>query len=410
MKIALLSKADASGGGASRVAEDLARLLNANGHTAHHYVAVKQPDNSSVRSLYGSFTWGRLLRRLHHLVKRAGFPELIPWELPPLYLQKIHHYDVLHFHDLSSAISPLTVRYLARRRPTVWTFHDCSPFTGGCLYPLDCLRYQTRCGPCPQLGQWPLDTQFDFTGFMQDIKRATAREERFTPVTPSAWLAGVAAQSGMFAAPPQVIPNAVDTALFCPLDKPSLRAKLGLPVNRPIILLIASYISEARKGLNYALQTLAQLKELNPFLLLVGHTDEQTRLALAGFDYRETGFLTDNQLKAQYFAAADIFLFSSVADNLPLVVLETMAAGVPTIGFATGGVPEMVEHRRSGYLVPPTDVPSLVDGLTLALTTGCAAEWGRAARRRAEAIYSYQIFLDNHLALYQQMIRDFKSS
>ncbi len=408
MKIALLSKADASGGGASRVAEELTSLLNAAGHTAHHYVAIKQAANQSVRSLYGSFTWGRPLRRLHHLVKRAGFPELIPWELPALLFQQIKQYDLIHFHDLSSAISPLTVRYLAQRVPTVWTFHDCSPFTGGCLYPMTCNKYRTHCGQCPQLGTWPIAAKLDFTGFMQNIKRKTAQAGCFTPVAPSHWMADMAYQSGLLAVPPVVVPNGVDTKKFGGITKQYVRAELGLPIDRHIILLIAAYIGEMRKGIKYALNALSMLKKITPYLLLVGHIDDQTRSVLSEFEYRETGFLSDDQLKAQYFAAADVFLFSSLADNLPLVVLETMASGRPTVGFATGGVPEMIEHNVTGYLVPPEDVPGLVEGITLAFADNRATEWGQNARLRAEQSYSHEIFLNNHLALYDEVIHNFR--
>ena len=100
--------------------------------------------------------------------------------------RRLYEYDLVHVHDLSSAISPLTVRYVARRRPTVWTFRDCSPFTGGCLYPQDCTAYMRRCGHCPQLGQWPLEPG---TGqAFSDVKRKTAAEG-FMPAAPSQWVA-----------------------------------------------------------------------------------------------------------------------------------------------------------------------------------------------------------------------------
>jgi glycosyltransferase involved in cell wall biosynthesis len=410
MKIALLSKADASGGGASRVAEELARLLNASGHTAHHYVARKQPDNPAVRSLYGSFTWGRPLRRLHHLVKRAGFPELIPWELLPLYFQQIQHYDLLHFHDLSSAISPLTVKYLACRHPTVWTFHDCSPFTGGCLYPMECNQYQTRCNHCPQLGQWPIDVKFDFTGFMQDIKRKTAQENNFIAATPSQWMAKMAVSSGMYISSPLVVPNGVDTGVFYPFDKKSIRAKLNLPLHRPIILMVAAYLWEERKGVSYALEALARIKHLKPYILLVGHVDEKIKRSLSDYDYFSTGYIPDERLKATYFVAADVFLSCSLAESFSLVTVETMATATPSVSFSTGAITELIEHNHTGYLVPPTDVDGLVTGLTLALTSNRAAEWGRNARRRAETLYSHEVFLKNHLNLYEQVIGNFKSS
>lgn len=408
MKIALLSKADASGGGASRVAEELCQLLNTSGHTAHHYVAFKQPGNNAVRSLYGNFSSGRIFRRLNYYVKKIGFPELIPWELFWLHLAHINQYDVLHFHDLSSAISPLTVRYLARKIPTVWTFHDCSPFTGGCLYPMDCTHYQTHCEQCPQLGTWPIDAKMDFTGFMQNIKRKTAAEGRFKPVTPSAWMSTVAFSSGMFNSPPTVVPNGVNTDVFKPVDdRTAFCQENGVSVHRPIILLTATHINEERKGVHLALQALRQVKSLKPVLLVVGYLDDNSRQAFAEFDIYETGYVTDNVIKSQYFTAADVHLFSSLADNLPLTILETMSCATPTVGFATGGVAEMVEHHRNGYLVSPGDVIGLVQGLHLALANNQAPVWGRHARLTITKRFSEQTMLKNYLEIYTLTINNF---
>ncbi|MCB0194134.1 MAG: glycosyltransferase [Anaerolineae bacterium] len=404
MKIAILSKADASGGGASRVAEELAELLNTNGHTAHHYLSQKRSDNVTARSLYGNFAVSPIFRRFHYYVKRLGFPELIPWEFFLLQLQNIQHYDLLHFHDLSSAISPFTVKYLARHMPVVWTFHDCSPFTGGCLYPMGCHQYQTRCGRCPQLGIWPIDSNIDFTGFMQDIKRTIANSRTVMPIAPSQWMAHTAVKSGLYQNLPKIIPNGVDTTLFCPTDRLSLRKQLGLPADRPLILVIAAYIGEVRKGIHFAIKAISQIAYLNPAIVVLGHMDTQSQNAFADMDVTFTGYINDDRLKAHYMAASDVFLFTSLADNLPLVVLETMACGTPTVGFATGGVPEMVQHNHTGYLAPPANIPALVDGLQLAFSSNHTAEWGRNARRRAEMVYSHEIFLQHHLEFYETVV------
>lgn len=409
MKIAILSKADASGGGASRVAEELAHLLNASSHTAHHYVAHKRPGNAAVRSLYGNFRFGRVFHRLNYYIKKIGFPELVPWELFLLHLYHINQYDVLHFHDISSAISPLTVRFLARKAPTVWTFHDCSPFTGGCLHPLDCRNYQTRCGNCPQLGEWPIDTRWDFTGFMQDIKRKTAQEHCFWAVVPSSWMVTQAMHSNMFIVPPHVIPNGLDIRTFKPLDKFVIRRKLNLPEDRFIILLTAAYLHDERKGIKYSLQALNEIAEINPYILLVGHIDQQTRSSFTRFDHFCTGYIADNRQKAEYFAAADLFISTSLAESFSLVTIETMATATPSVSFVAGGNTDLIQHNHTGYLVQPKDVAGLVTGINLALTGDRAAEWGRNARQRAEQLYSHEIFLKNHLALYEQVIRDFRS-
>src|SRR5687768_385988 len=131
MRIALISKADRFGGGASRVAEELCVLLQEAGHTAHHFAATASELKPYMKPVYGGRRLRKIVRLAHYGTQRLGLQELIPWEYLVLRLtHKLTNYDLVHFHDLSSAISPLTVRFAARHLPTVWTFHDYAAFTG----------------------------------------------------------------------------------------------------------------------------------------------------------------------------------------------------------------------------------------------------------------------------------------
>jgi glycosyltransferase involved in cell wall biosynthesis len=245
---------------------------------------------------------------------------------------------------------------------------------------------------------------------MQDIKRKTAQENNFIAVAPCNWMANMALNSDMFDASPLVIPYGVNIELFNPMDKFTVRRKLGLPVDRYIILILASYLGEERKGTKYALQALAGIKDLAPYLLIIGHGDHHLAQELDGFEYLMTGYLKDDQKKAEYLAAADLFLSCSLADNMPLTILETMAVATPMVGFATGGIPEMVQHDHSGYLARPKDIEGLDQGLRLGLIGKQAPLWGERAREKVEQSFSHSIFLRNHLELYEKAITDFKGS
>lgn len=403
MHIAQISKADAFGGGASRVAEELSQLFQAHGYVSHHWASWsgKGYDHCSTFPLYGRFS--REIRMAHMMVKKAGFPELLPFELAVLLRNnRIQSYDLLHFHDLSSAISPFTLRWLAHKKPVIWTIHDCSPFTGGCLYPMGCEKFKSGCGQCPQIGQWPIDSFLDFTKLNHRIKRGLHAQGRVVTVTPSKWMSEMAYSSGMFSEPPLVIPNGVDTQLYKPTDKQKARNELGLPIDRRIILLSAGNLLDERKGTKYALKALSEIKELKPFLLVVGLVDDNAQNLLKEFDYHATGYIGDSAKLALVYSAADLFLFCSLADNQPLVVLETMAVGTPMVGFATGGIPEMVEQDKSGYLVTQRDVPNLIKVIRYAFEANRLSEWAQRARSRAVSIYSFDRLIENHLALYEK--------
>jgi len=406
LKIAYISKADRTGGGASLVAEELTALFNKNDHLAHHYFAIGGHDGGNKLPLYGSRALpALLLRRIHTLTRYMGLPEIIPVELAFLLFRKrILEYDLVHFHDLCGAISPLTVAIISHLRPTVWTFHDCSPFTGGCLYPLECQRFKSRCANCPQLGNWPINTPIDLTGTMQAIKRMVARRPNLSIVTPSRWMAKMIDQSTLKCQCPVVIPNGIDTQAYTPLDKTDTRAKLGLPSDRFVVLIIATFLEDERKGIKYALEALLKIKASNPFLILMGNINDQVEGLFKGFDCKVTGFVKEDSKKAAYFSAADVFLFSSLADNMPLVILETMATATPTVGFRTGGVPEMIQHERSGFMVAQRDVDGLVCGMKHAMDKPVATAWGANARKEVKKQFSYDRLFKNHLNLYKKTI------
>ncbi len=404
MRIAVASKADASGGGASRVAEELSGLLNNAGYHADHWCRWSGAGMNATRhAVYGRFD--RYICRLQEITKRFGLPEVLPFELVTFLNQgRAKSYDLFHFHDLSSAISPQSLRVLSLMRPVVWTLHDCSAFTGGCLYPMGCERFKHGCGKCPQIGQWPIDTRFDFSRFWHWLKKGLHAQRRVTLVTPSQWMSDMAFSSGLLDRPPLVIPNGVDTAVFVPRDKAALRAELGLPQDRLIVLLSAGHFWDERKGNRHALDALRGVKDQKPFLLLLGQMADKDREALADFDYHYAAYVDRRDALSRFYGAADVFLFCSLADNQPLVVLETMAAGTPVIGFQTGGIPGMVVQNETGFLVPAGDTFGLTAALRSKLKPEILIPWGRAGRHRVEAHFSHGQFLANHIRLYEDIL------
>ncbi|MEE4379363.1 MAG: glycosyltransferase [Candidatus Competibacteraceae bacterium] len=411
MRIALMCKSDRFGGGASRVGEDLCCMLNDAGHEAHLYLSFAIGEHAPyMRPLYSPRRrFDAMARYLNRVSTRAGLHNIIPSELVYLWLSRGYRdYDVFHFHDLSTAISPITPWRISRSFPTVWTFHDCSAFTGGCIYPGDCTRYKHGCGRCPQIGQWPLEGKRDGTRTLLRIKQRALAAPKLKIVTPSRWMAQLAMNSGSLKHYPRIIPNGVDTSVFLPHPKAEVRDRLGLPRERPIVLFTAGPLHEARKGLRYALDALNAMADIDPLVLLIGKEDPENEIPFSGLDLVRTGYLQDEAKKALYFAAADVFLFTSLEDNLPLSILETMAAGTPVVGFDTGGVPEMIAQGVEGHLVPQRDGAGLVVGLREALTAQRAASWGKAARKRIEKDFSHQLFFERHLQLYSESIDEFR--
>jgi glycosyltransferase involved in cell wall biosynthesis len=404
MKIAIISKSDRIGGGASRVAEDLVTWFNEAGHVADHFAAFSYSKNLACqRSLYGEGFKFKLCRMTHSFTGKFGFRELLPAEYWFNLRQVLDDYDVVHFHDLYTAISPLTLALAARRKPTFFTVHDCSAFTGGCLYPMGCNKFISRCDQCPQLPQNTWKDRFrDRTREIQAIKRWLAKYSPVCYIFPSYWMAKQADLALTLKLPPVVIPNGLDLQPFTFIDKKQAKVSLGMPVNRPAVVISAYSLNDDRKGVSYALAALKSVSDLSPLVLAVGNCNDDLRSELKGLEVREMGYISDRSLMAQVYSASDIMLFCSLADNLPLTVLEAMAATTVIVGFSTGGVPELIQTGRNGILVEPTNQKALNQALRQAILSVNLEEMGQQARRDVETNFSKKVCVERHLQLYRE--------
>ncbi|WP_339916565.1 glycosyltransferase [Yeosuana marina] len=180
-------------------------------------------------------------------------------------------------------------------------------------------------------------------------------------------------------------------------------------MDRKIILLTAGNINDKRKSTRYALESLKNVKDLKPFILIVGEFNNSKISEFQDFDYLVTVYILNDNLKSEFFTVSDLFLYCSLADNLPLVVLETMASGVPVVGFDTGGIPEMVKQDETGYLVNQKNTDALAKAIRHAFSENHYQTWGVAARNRAEEKFSNELFFQKHLDLYYKQIKSFKN-
>jgi glycosyltransferase involved in cell wall biosynthesis len=89
------------------------------------------------------------------------------------------------------------------------------------------------------------------------------------------------------------------------------------------------------------------------------------------------------------YAQADIFVFPTFADVIPIAIMEGMASGLPVVTTTVGAITEEVEHGVTGFLVPPNDDAALAAAtLQLAQNVGLRRQMGAAGRRSADRLFN----------------------
>lgn len=255
------------------------------------------------------------------------------------------HPDVIHLHNLHnrSINLPMLFSYIKERRiPTVWTLHDCWPFTGQCPHftMAKCEKWKAGCGACSQIRSYP-NAFVDRTHFMWKKKRSWfTGVPNMTLVTPSQWLANLVKQSFLREYPVEVIPNGIDLSVFKPRIS-DFRKRYRIPEGKNILLGVA-FGWGVRKGLDVFLELAKRLDRTKYQIVLVG-TDDSVDKQLP--DSIISIHRTENQRHlAQIYTAANLFVNPTREEVLGLVNIESLACGTPVVTFDTGGSPECINE------------------------------------------------------------------
>lgn len=200
-----------------------------------------------------------------------------------------------------------------------------------------------------------------------------------------------------------LIPNAVIPASDNPPDVAGTLPDGWL--ERPLIGVVARLQPE--KGVASFLEAAARISRISPEARFLVVGDGPLREELLAFAKRDgvrerVRFLGYRADARALIGLLDVLVVPSLTEGSPLIVLEAMAAGVPVVASAVGGIPDQVRHGEEALLVPPNDPDALGETLgDLLRDPARARRLGEAGRRRTENGFSHDALVRRIEAVYR---------
>lgn len=419
MKVCLLSTSEKNGG-AAVACNRLLKALCKEGVEVKMLVRDKQTSDENVISVNTSwikrkinkfrFLWERIvIWRINCFSRENLFSVSVANSGTDItQYTEFKEADIIHLHWINQGfLSLCDIKKITQSgKPIVWTMHDMWPFTGICHYAGNCEKFQIECGNCLFL-KCPSAEDLSFQVL---LKKQHLNYDKITFVACSRWLANIAQKSHLLRnVQVKSIPNPIDTIIFSPQDKKNMRKKFGLPIEKSVILFGAVKLSDPRKGFEYfckAMELLAQnYSELEEKLELVFLGEAKVNLpTLIPYKTNFVGYLRSTEEIVSLYSAVDIFVIPSLEDNLPNTVMESMACGTPVVGFNTGGIPEMIDHKINGYLAKYKDCKDLMNGIYWTLFDADYSILSLNACNKVVEKYSEKIVADQYIELYNKLL------
>jgi glycosyltransferase involved in cell wall biosynthesis len=410
-----LASANDRAGGAAVAASRLRDGLLAQGHAVRYFVQTQTQTHPATFSAKGG-----LVRSLNRM--RSGIDSLplrrygtspdqfstswLPRRWPTL--RQAQQGQLLHLHWTNAGF--LSVDDIASTIvPVVWTLHDMWALTGGCQYDAGCGRHTLGCGACPVLGSI---AAADLSSRRHSRKRRLWRGRPITLISPSQWLAAEARRSPIFEGHRiEVLRNGLDLQRYRPQDRAFARQALGLPADKRLVLFGSiNPGSDSRKGYDLLQAAIGHLAAgagpASALALVVFGSNPERDEQLHGLPAFHKGQMNDDVSLALLYAACDVFVAPSRQDNLPNTVVEALACGLPCVAFGIGGLPDLIEHGRNGYLAKPFEAQDLARGIAWCLD-GQGQRWQtlcESARRFASEHLDLAQQTARHVALYRDIL------
>ncbi len=320
----------------------------------------------------------------------------------PLLRQLADTEGVLHLHWLPGFIRPpVFFHQVPPSRRVIWSMHDLWPITGGCHYTNGCLGFTGTCADCPQVHRL---FQSRVATALRRKQEAIQGRRNLLLVTPSEWARTmIRASPAMRDIPTDVIPNPVDTNLFHPMDRASVRARWGIPPASFVVGVGAADLDDDRKQIARTLAVLhdwiRERRDNRPVnVIIFGSGKSRSRRPP---EFRFLGPSRNAAMLAEWFNAMDVYVSLSRYETFGNTLAEAAACGTPSICLTGSGMTEVIIPNQTGrHVESPEELPAALSDLLRQPSP--IRQMGAAARDNAVRTFDDHVIARQFIALYQE--------
>ncbi len=300
------------------------------------------------------------------------------------------HGDYINYFRLLNGIQNI---------PTVYSMLDEYPYLGHCCYAFDCTKFQNGCVSCKEeLNQYPRSLFFRTGKRTNHLKLIAYERMKKIVFAGPQWVVERAKSSSLLKNHElRCVDEYIDTEkLFVPRDTTELRKKLGILEKTTVVLNVAPS-DDPRKGVQYYIDAAKMIKRKDLLFIHVGYQGASEGLPA---NFIPIAYVSNQVELAQYYALADLFVCTSMADTMPNTCLDAMACGTPVLGFNVTGVPYVADAPVGEFI--DVNLGKLVEKLVK--TGKKTSQLSEKCRKYAIERYSRETYANKMLEIYSELL------
>ena len=272
-----------------------------------------------------------------------------------------HKYDILNIHWVNS--ETLSVfDFIKIKQKVVMTLHDMWAFCGSEHYLYNKPNLYFKNGKKIRI--------FFLDKLIWMLKKILWKR-KFYIVAPSRWLTKLAKESHLMSNfLIKTIPYSVNQKIFRKKKTNSIKINqifLKKESNKiDLLFLSAGKLNNYRKGFDLLYKAIEQDNDKNRFRLILAGNFKIPDYIKMNSNYIFLGNIDNEKIKSNVYNFIDIVTIPSRIDNLPNVGLEAHSCGKPIVAFKVGGIPDIISHKKTGYLAQPFSLIDFMKGIKFA--------------------------------------------